>query len=83
MFFQECLRNFLINSATSYADLIKQPCIALKGIEDSFTWNTDLLTFFDTNVTPLFSIALSMNQNEPFYIDDPDNFEVSNLYNFK
>lgn len=82
-FIQECLRNFVINSATSYSNLIEQPCISLKDIEDNFTWSTDLMIFDDSSIPPLFSIMLNMNQNGPFYSNDPDKFEVSNILYFK
>lgn len=67
----------MLNSARSYAKLIEQPCIPMKGINDDFAWGSNLnKSPFEEGAPPLFSVVLNMNKNGAFYSIDPDEFEV-------
>ncbi|XP_050431121.1 dynein axonemal heavy chain 1-like [Adelges cooleyi] len=80
---QSYLREIVLKSATSYARLIEQPCVKIKGISDDFIWGSDLINSpFDWKGDPIFYLLINMNENEPFYSTDPDRFEpiVVNMF---
>lgn len=66
----------MLNSVKGYSNLIEQPCISIKGISENFVWGSNLQNTFKESAPPIFSLTLNMNENGPFYSDDPDLYEV-------
>lgn len=50
--------------------------MSIKGVSENFVWGSNLLNPFEESAPPIFSLTLNMNENGPFYSDDPDLFEV-------
>jgi hypothetical protein len=50
----------------------------MKDINEDFSWGSDLCktSFEEITAPPIFSIVLNMNEYGPYYITDPDRFEV-------
>jgi len=66
-----------MNSARRYAAHIERPCAPTKGTPDNFVWGHNVYDSpFTGDAAPIFSVVLSMNENGPFYVTEPDEFKV-------
>ncbi|XP_058804505.1 dynein axonemal heavy chain 1-like [Phymastichus coffea] len=70
---QSALRTLIETSAVGFLRTLEAPTMCMSNVDEKFVWKSNLKEpLFESNVNPIFTIELYMNDNGAHYTTDPN-----------